>query len=282
MLVGLEGVFNQVSPDWILTYGDTNSTVAAALAAVKMNLRVAHLEAGLRSGNRLMPEEHNRVITDHVSDLLLAPTQTAMRHLAVEGLSGRARLVGDVMADVCFRVLKSVNAQAPTMPANWRETPQTVLATIHRAENTDDPLRLAYILDRMDSLSTPIMLVAHPRLIAKARDYGLSLERTWITPIPSMDYTRMIFAVSRALCVITDSGGLQKEAFLLGTPCVTARHETEWPETLQDAWNIVDPQLQFDLQAHVNRKRQAPDVSSFGSGHAAERVVDELENWSQQ
>ena len=276
MLVGLEEAFLSFAPDWVLAYGDTNSTLAAALAAVKLQRPIAHLEAGLRSGNRLMPEEHNRVVTDHLSDLLLAPTETAMNHLSAEGLAERSRLVGDVMADVCYRVLGAVTASAPTMPDGWIDSPEAVLATVHRAENTDDPQRLEFVLDQLAGVAGPVLLVAHPRLVAKASEFALSLERPGLRPISSLNYSQMVYAVSRAAGVITDSGGLQKEAYLLGTPCITIRTETEWPETLVDGRNVVDPNFDVDATAHFARKQSRPTTTAFGDGHAAEKVVEAL------
>ena len=161
MLAAMDAVLDEHGPDWVLVYGDTNSTLAGTLSAVKMHLPVAHLEAGLRSFNRLMPEEHNRVLTDHAADLLLAPTQVAMDHLANEGLKDRSRLVGDVMTDVCFRVRDAVKDDELDLPFKRGEY---IVSTIHRAENTDDPERLAAIVDGLGAAGTPVLLLAHPRL----------------------------------------------------------------------------------------------------------------------
>jgi UDP-N-acetylglucosamine 2-epimerase (non-hydrolysing) len=280
MLTGLEKVFEQIPSDWILVYGDTNSTLSAALAAVKLHRPIAHLEAGLRSGNRLMPEEHNRVVTDHLADLLLAPTETAMSHLAAEGLAGRAIQVGDVMADVCLRIRDLSDARPPAMPPAWSADAPAVLATIHRAENTDDPERLRMLIDRLDSAPYEVLLVAHPRLVAKARDAGIALEGDRLRALPSMTYSQMVYAASRAPGIITDSGGLQKEAFLLETPCVTARSETEWPETLEDGWNVIDPDLESDLVTQFTRAHVARRSHPFGRGDAAPTSVEALSTWS--
>jgi UDP-N-acetylglucosamine 2-epimerase (non-hydrolysing) len=280
MLAGIEQAVLREKPDWVLTYGDTNSTLAAAIATVKLHVPLAHLEAGLRSGNRLMPEEHNRVVTDHLSDLLLAPTETAMAHLRDEGLGSRAIDVGDVMTDVCYRVRDLVAAVPPSMPDTWPSDHGSLLATIHRAENTDDPARLRYVIDRLDSLALPVVLVAHPRLIAKAAEFGIPLARQNVTPIPSLTYTQMSFAVSSSRGVVTDSGGLQKEAYLLERPCITVRTETEWPETLTDSWNVIDPALTTDIAAHLALPRPGRITAPFGDGFAAQRAVAAMEQWT--
>jgi UDP-N-acetylglucosamine 2-epimerase (non-hydrolysing) len=276
MLAGLEQYFGSHPADWILVYGDTNSTLAAALAAAKIHRPVAHLEAGLRSGNRRMPEEHNRVVTDHLADLLLAPTQTAMRHLASEGLAARSVDVGDVMVDVCLRVRDVTDDAPPAMPSAWRDSEPAVLATIHRAENTDEPARLRHIIERLASVPLPVLLVAHPRLVARAQEQRLDLNQPGLTTIPSLTYSQMVYATAHARGVITDSGGLQKEAFILRTPVITARTETEWVETLVDGWNILDPDLKVDPAEHFDRQRNEPADHPFGRGDAAERTVAAL------
>jgi UDP-N-acetylglucosamine 2-epimerase (non-hydrolysing) len=276
MLPALESLFEAEPSDWILVYGDTNSTLAAALAAVKIHRPLAHLEAGLRSGNRRMPEEHNRVLTDHAADLLLAPTQTAMAHLAAEGLAARSVDVGDVMVDVCLRVRDLTVANPPAMPGAWDPDAPSVLATIHRPDNTDDPERLRLIVERLAAVPYPVLLVAHPRLVVKAAEAGIQLERDGITTISSLTYTQMVFATAQARGVITDSGGLQKEAYILRTPAITARTETEWPETLDDGWNVIDPDLTVDTVAQFGRDRPEPRTHPFGRGDAAQRAVRAL------
>ncbi len=280
MLTGLERYFETDPADWVLVYGDTNSTLAATLAAVKIHRPVAHLEAGLRSGNRRMPEEHNRILTDHAADLLLAPTRTAMRHLADEGLGPRSVEVGDVMVDVCLRVRDLTEATPPSMPAEWDATDPPVLATIHRADNTDDPRRLRLILEHLAAVPYPVLLVAHPRLVDKAAAAGLRLDQPGVTTIPSLTYSQMVYATAHSRGVITDSGGLQKEAYILGTPAITARTETEWPETLTDGWNVVDPDLLVDPAEQFGRSRPAPTDHPFGRGDAAERTVAALASHS--
>ncbi len=275
MLAALDGVLAEHRPDWVLVYGDTNSTVAGALAGVKLHLPVAHLEAGLRSFNRLMPEEHNRVLTDHAADLLLAPTQVAMDHLAHEGLAARSVLVGDVMTDVCLRVRDAVAGTPPDLPVGV-EAGGYVVATIHRAENTDDPSRLRAVLDALAGLAVPVLLLAHPRLVARCAEQGLSLETGALRTRPPLNYPEMVRALVHCRGVVTDSGGLQKEAYLLGVPCTTLRTETEWVETLPDGWNVLDPDLSLVATAAARPAPTAPRGQPYGSGDAAPRVVDEL------
>src|SRR5262245_7306474 len=202
MLGALDGVLAEHRPDWVLVYGDTNSTVAGALAGVKLHLRVAHLEAGLRSFNRRMPEEHNRVLTDHAADLLLAPTQVAMDHLTREGLAERAVLVGDVMVDVCLRVRDAVLAgevAPPPLPEGIDPAAPYVVATLHRAENTDAPARLAGILDALARLDAPVALLAHPRLVARAASYGLNLNGGAVRAGPPLPYAATVASVLGAV-----------------------------------------------------------------------------------
>jgi UDP-N-acetylglucosamine 2-epimerase (non-hydrolysing) len=275
MLAALEPVLDSHDPDWVLVYGDTNSTLAAALAAVKLHLRVAHLEAGLRSFNRRMPEEHNRVLTDHASDLLLAPTEVAMSHLRGEGLADRAVLVGDVMTDVLHSVRDGITASGeqglPELNAG-----SYYVATIHRPDNTDDPARLRAIVDALASLDRPVVLLAHPRVRSLAERHGIALERGALRTRDPLPYPQLIAAVMRSAGVVTDSGGLQKEAFLLRVPTTTIRPETEWVETVDLGWNALadDPQLIAEL---VTRRAPRPtDATPYGDGNAAARTVTEL------
>lgn len=276
MLAALDPVLAEQNADWVLVYGDTNSTLAGAISAVKMHLPVAHLEAGLRSFNRLMPEEHNRVLTDHAADLLLAPTETAMGHLHNEGLSRRSVLVGDVMADVCLRVSAAV-AERPVTIEDWEFPPDSYyLATLHRAENTDDPRRLAEIVAALQALDQEALLLVHPRLAARAADQGLELQGGSVRTFEPADYPTMVRLVMGARKVLTDSGGLQKEAYLLGTPCVTLRTETEWVETLDDGWNALCPDPRELVKVIERRPPNASRRELFGDGQAGRHVVDEL------
>lgn len=277
MLGALDAVFDEHRPDWVLVYGDTNSTVAAALSAVKLHIPVAHLEAGLRSFNRRMPEEHNRVLTDHAADLLLAPTQVAVDHLATEGLAERTVLVGDVMTDVLFEVRDAIAQHPSRLVKELSLKPgDFYVSTIHRAENTDDPVRLAEIVEGLAGLDKPVVLLAHPRVVAKAYAHGISLTRGSLVQHSPMAYPDLLAAALASAGVVTDSGGLQKEAFLLRVPCTTVRTETEWVETVDLGWNVLASTPQ-EISASVRRPAPAPtDAAPYGDGHAAGRVIAAL------
>lgn len=274
ILAALDDVLLRHNPDWVLVYGDTNSTLAAAVSAVKLHFPVAHLEAGLRSFNRRMPEEHNRVLVDHAADLLLAPTAGAVAQLASEGLGERSVNVGDVMVDVLYRVRDSL-AEADR---GERVVPQgSFVATIHRADNTDDPTRLREVIDGLAGIGEPVLLLAHPRLVAKADAAGIRLGGTNITVRPPASYPELVQAVLDSRGVITDSGGLQKEAFLLRVPCTTVRSETEWTETVDLGWNVLamnpDEMISAALRSHPART----DATPYGTGDTASKVRLELE-----
>ena len=278
MLAALDPILAKYAPDWVLVYGDTNSTIAGALSAVKLHLPLAHLEAGLRSFNRRMPEEHNRVLTDHAADLLLAPTSQAVEHLEREGLGERTVLVGDVMVDACLRArdlaVGSLEAPAPGVDP---ERPH-LLATIHRAENTDDRERLASIIDALAALPIPVALLAHPRLRARAAEYGIELDRGSLHVGAPLPYAQLVAAVSGSAGVVTDSGGLQKEAYILARPCTTVRTETEWVETLVDGWNVLtEPTAATFAELATRPVPGTPPGRPFGDGQAATRVVSELQ-----
>ncbi|MGA7205101.1 MAG: UDP-N-acetylglucosamine 2-epimerase (non-hydrolyzing), partial [Specibacter sp.] len=276
MLAGLEKVFEDAKPDVVLVYGDTNSTLAAALAAVKIHIPVAHLEAGLRSFNRRMPEEHNRVLTDHASDLLLSPTEVGMKHLAHEGLAEKSVMVGDVMTDVLYSVREQLRQQDQPLPAGL-VAGNYYVCTIHRPDNTDSPERLRAIVDSLAALSKPVLLLAHPRLKALAQTHGIDLAAGSIVPNEPLAYPQLVNAVANSAGVVTDSGGLQKEAFLLRVPCTTIRPETEWVETVDLGWNVLVNDNLAELAPAVERPTPtATDATPYGDGHAAQRTVDAL------
>lgn len=280
MLAALDEVLETHPTDWVLVYGDTNSTLAAALAAVKMHIPLAHLEAGLRSFNRLMPEEHNRILTDHAADLLLAPTQVARQHLEREGLASRTVVVGDVMTDVLYQVKKKVAGDFPALANQLGLTAQEFsLATIHRAENTDNPAHLGEIIETLRQVDHPVLLLAHPRLVAKTKAAGISLVGGNLRTLDPFSYPQLVALAMHARGIITDSGGLQKEAFLLRVPCTTVREQTEWVETVELGWNVlVKPGIQL-LKAATRPYPAPTDATPYGDGHAAAQVVNALQNF---
>jgi UDP-N-acetylglucosamine 2-epimerase (non-hydrolysing) len=275
MLEGLEREFERLAPDWVLVYGDTNSTLAAAVAAVKLHIPVAHLEAGLRSFNRRMPEEHNRVLTDHAADLLLAPTSVAMEHLAREGLAERSRLVGDVMTDVLYQVRDRVLADPPPLPLGLPEDGYYV-ATIHRPDNTDDPVRLRGVIEALEGLDRPVLLLVHPRLESLAALNGIPLDKGALRVHEPLAYPALVAAVVRSAGVVTDSGGLQKEAFLLRVPATTIRPETEWVETVELGWNVLENDPGRIASTVMRPAPEPSDARPYGDGHAADKVVTAL------
>jgi UDP-N-acetylglucosamine 2-epimerase (non-hydrolysing) len=284
VLSGLDPVLDEHRPDWVLVYGDTNSTLAGALSAVKQHIPVAHLEAGLRSFNRRMPEEHNRVLTDHAADLLLAPTQEAFNHLSSEGLRDRTVVVGDVMVDVCWKVRDAVLAGAhppPELPDGIDSEQPYLVATLHRPDNTDDPEVLAGLVGALASLPVQVALLAHPRLVDRASRFGIELNKGAVRAGHPLPYAGLVSAVMGSAGVVTDSGGLQKEAFLLGRPCTTLRPETEWVETLEGGWNVLVPrpdQQPDEVWAEV-ATRPAPDAqrpTPYGTGDAGARTLRAL------
>ena len=238
MLERIEHVLLDERPDTVMVYGDTNSTLAGALAASKLHVPVAHVEAGLRSFNRGMPEEINRVLTDHVSTLLFCPSEAAAGNLTREGITGGVHVVGDVMADVFERVDVAANGAGERLSVHGVRAGEYLLATVHRAENVDQPERLRGILSAFESLGQPVLFPMHPRVRA-------ALERMDYSPPPQVmlrppvGYLDMILLERHARVVLTDSGGVQKEAFWAGVPCVTLRDETEWTETVEQGWNTL-------------------------------------------
>jgi UDP-N-acetylglucosamine 2-epimerase (non-hydrolysing) len=273
IMAGLDKALDELRPDVVLVYGDTNTTLAAALVVSKRSEYLVHIEAGLRSFNRSMPEEVNRIVADHLAHLLLAPTKTSMTLLANEGLSTRARLVGDVMVDALRQTEERVKARPPSMPDGWVLNQPYVFATLHRAENTDDPNRLRFLIDRLNGIHPDVRLAAHPRLRARLHNFGI-VPDGGLTLWEPLSYPQTVAAVRSAIAVVTDSGGLQKEAALLGTACITARHETEWVETVTTGWNVINPNLDTTIDQWVSKDRSPLRNEVFGDGHAAQRSVD--------
>lgn len=278
MLAAVEEVLVQERPDLLLVYGDTNSTLAGALAAAKLHIPVAHVEAGLRSGNRAMPEELNRVLTDHLASWLFTPTPAARDHLLREGISaGQIYEVGDVMMDA-QRHFSKVASQLPLdLP------PRYVLATIHRQENTDHPQRLAAIVEGLEQLAheIPVLLPQHPRTTRILQEGGLGWERVQV--LPPQGYLEMLALEQRAALIVTDSGGVQKEAYLCSVPCLTLRDETEWNELLDTGWNRLCPPLSgraITEAALASLGRKGQEVQLYGDGRAAERIAEILRGGS--
>ncbi|NPV54649.1 MAG: UDP-N-acetylglucosamine 2-epimerase (non-hydrolyzing) [Firmicutes bacterium] len=278
MLEGVEEVLIAERPDWVLVYGDTNSTLAGALAAVKLHIPVAHVEAGLRSFNRAMPEEINRVLTDHASNLLFAPTKAAMDNLAREGLSSRAILVGDVMADILFRVQPKLK-EAQDELGRWGVQPgKYALLTLHRPSNVDDPKRLHQILLAVSKLKEPVLFPVHPRTQERIWKYGLGkvVQAYPFRCFAPFGYREMLVAEANARVILTDSGGVQKEAYLLGVPCLTLREETEWVETVALGWNVLVGDALGDVLERAEEIHPVEHPDLFGKGDAGQRIVDAL------
>lgn len=269
ILVGTEEALVKMNPDWVLVYGDTNSTIAATLAAVKLRIKVGHVEAGLRSFNRFMPEEINRIATDHLSDFLFAPTDKAIHNLNEEGLGGRSILVGDVMVETLNYVKEKI------LKSNFQQQ-EKIFATIHRAENTDNPERLQNIIQALSQSIFPVMLSAHPRLISKAQEFEIELQSGSITLLKSNSYFETIKSIMESAGVITDSGGIQKESYLLERPCLTLRRETEWVETLSDGWNQLDPNLEIVRTFWWKAPSEAAKKFVYGDGNASELILRNL------
>jgi UDP-GlcNAc3NAcA epimerase len=282
MLEAIEQVLLDEQPDWVLVYGDTNSTLAGALAAVKLHLPVAHVEAGLRSFNRRMPEEHNRVLTDHLADLLFCPTQTAVDNLANEGITRGVHNIGDVMYDALLYNIAIAEERSTVLHRLRLESRAYLLVTVHRAENTDDPARLAAILEAFGALSEPIVFPAHPRTWSALAEFKLSVPAN-VQLIQPVSYLDMLLLEKHARLILTDSGGVQKEAYFFGVPCVTLRDETEWVETVEAGWNVVagaDPQQIAAAVRDLHPSGTPPKV--FGDGRANERVVKIIDSVKDQ
>jgi UDP-N-acetylglucosamine 2-epimerase (non-hydrolysing)/UDP-GlcNAc3NAcA epimerase len=279
MLAALGPLLGQVDPDVVLVYGDTNSTLAGGLAAAQAGVAVAHVEAGMRSFDRRMPEELNRVLTDHLSALLLCPSQTAVDNLAAEGVVGRVDLVGDVMVDVALLVQPRVREDDGPLRTAGVTPGEYVLVTAHRAGNVDDPARLRALVELLLALPLPAVLPLHPRTRARLEAAELLevLEGAeHVRLVPPLGYLAFTALLCRARAMLTDSGGVQKEAYLAGVPCITMRDTTEWVETVEVGWNAL---VDLDAQAALARLEVRPPAQRpqlYGDGRAGERVVAAL------
>jgi UDP-N-acetylglucosamine 2-epimerase len=276
MLERLEAVMAAEAPERVIVFGDTNSTLAGALAAAKLGVPVAHVEAGLRSFVRDMPEEINRIVADHVSSYLFAPTRTAVDNLAREGLTRGVTLTGDIMYDALLAHAPLAAQKSRILDELALERGAYALATVHRAANTDDPARLSSIAGALSALELPVVLPLHPRTRAALAQHGVATGGG-LRVVDPVGYLDMLALEQSARVVLTDSGGVQKEAYLLAVPCVTLRDETEWPETLAGGWNVLAGDDRERILAAASRERPAgAPALAFGDGRAAEVMVGAL------
>lgn len=290
MLQGIEEIIIKEKPDGLLVYGDTNSTLAGALAASKLHVPVYHVEAGLRSYNKLMPEEKNRILTDHISDILLCPTKTAVDNLKKEGIIAGVINTGDIMYDAVLRNIGIANEKyskglwfdeiiKENSHLNKFVEKEYYLATIHRAENTDNLEKLSNIFKAFSQLNKPVLIPLHPR--TKKIVETLEIDMSNIMIIKPVGYLLMLYLTSNAYMVVTDSGGLQKEAYFLRTPCTTLRDQTEWIETLENSWNLLSGIDVEEIKNKVQRELTCLDyfqAKSFGEGNAALKICEAIIN----
>jgi|688.fasta_scaffold288292_2 UDP-N-acetylglucosamine 2-epimerase len=271
MLTEIEQVLIESKPDHVIVYGDTNSTLAGALAASKLNIPISHIESGLRSFNRRMPEEINRVITDHCSSMLFAPTQNAMVNLKKEGLGEISFFSGDVMVETLNYITSQRNFKT--------QSDQYLFATIHRAENTDERVRLTHIISQLRKSQIPVHLHCHPRLKKVLDALNLSQDSENLKLLAPLDYVSTINKVLGSSGVITDSGGLQKEAYILEKPCMVVRSESEWVEALSEGSNFLDPDLARVKRDWWSSKIATRNNSIFGDGTASKNIVHSIKNY---
>jgi UDP-N-acetylglucosamine 2-epimerase len=279
MLAALEPVVVEEAPDVVLVYGDTNSTLAGALTGAQAHVPVAHVEAGMRSFDRAMPEELNRVLTDHASTLLLCSTEVAMTNLRHEAVAGRAELVGDVMVDVAYAIQPRARERTDLVQARRVVPGEYLLATAHRAGNVDDPERLGRLVQVLTGLPLPVVLPLHPRTDARLRSAGLRdqlAQAPGVILTEPLGYVELTALLCNARAAVTDSGGLQKEAYLAGVPCVTLRPNTEWIETVELGWNVLADLDRPRVLAALEREVPVAAPPVYGDGHAGERVVEAL------
>ena len=273
MLIRIEEVLLREKPDWVLVYGDTNSTLAGALAACKLRIPLAHVEAGLRSSNREMPEEVNRVLTDHCSDLLFCPTKTAVRNLAREGITEGVHLVGDTMYDAVLQFAEIARQRSTILQDLGLRPKGYLLATVHRPYNADNPENLRNILAAFAEIGEPIIFPAHPRTRQRIAEFSLNNPKL-IDPVGYLD---MLVLEKYARLILTDSGGMQKEAYFFGVPCVTLREETEWAETVEAGWNmLVGADEERIVEAVREFQPAGRRAAIFGDGCASERIAELL------
>ena len=274
MLAALEPVLAELEPDLVLVYGDTNSTLAGALTGAQGGHPVGHVEAGMRSFDRAMPEELNRVLVDHAGDLLLCSTQAAVDNLEREAVGGEVHLVGDVMADVSL-AFRDIAAERSTILADLElDSGSYILVTAHRAGNVDRPERLERLVELLDALPGKVVFPLHPRTRARLEEAGRLEHLAGLVLTPPLGYLDFLELSRNARTILTDSGGVQKEAYLLGVPCLTMRDTTEWTETLQAGWNVL---VDLDRDAALEALERTPPSERpelYGGGRAAQRVCD--------
>jgi UDP-N-acetylglucosamine 2-epimerase len=282
MLKRIEEIFIAEKPDLVLTYGDTNSTLAGALAASKMHVKTGHIEAGLRSFDKSMPEEINRIITDHCSDLLFCPTKTAVNNLKREGITSGVYLTGDVMVDCLFKYSEVAEEKTTILEDLGIDRKKFLVVTVHRASNTDNRANLEQIVDALSEISEPIIFPIHPRTRKSLRVFGLYdklINHRNIKVIQPVGYLEFLRLMKNARKIITDSGGIQKEAYILKVPCITLRENTEWVETVQDGWNVL---VGADKERIVNvcsvEESNKSNNNHFGRGNASGKIVQYLNN----
>ena len=276
MLMALEKIYLDEKPDLVLVYGDTNSTLAGALCASKLLIPVAHVEAGLRSFNKSMPEEQNRILTDHISKFLFVPTNSAIQNLKNEGISEGVINVGDVMYDAVLNFKKMAEQKSSILSEIGIKKEEYILTTIHRAENTNNIDRLKNIIEALNCCKEIVILPLHPRTKKYIEDYGLVFNNN-IKVIEPIGYLDMINLEMNAKKIVTDSGGVQKEAFFMKKPCITMRNETEWVETVLNGWNlIVGTDKDKIKDAIMNFVPKRPQENIFGNGDAALKILSEI------
>jgi UDP-GlcNAc3NAcA epimerase len=274
MIIEIEKVLLEEKPDFVIIYGDTNSTVSASLAAVKLHIPVGHVEAGLRNFDLHIPEEVNRLVADHVSTLLFAPTQTAVDNLEKEGLKEKTYLTGDVMYDVLLHNLEASENQPKVTDSLGLKHKEYILATIHRPDNTDDPVHLANIFRAFELCDEIVVVPLHPRTVKELAKNAIQVDSAKVKIIKSQGYLDFLKLLNHSKKVITDSGGIQKESYLLKIPCITIYESTSWIETIRDGWNIL---VKAETEDIVNKIKAFNPFGAqgnyFGDGHSCERII---------
>ncbi len=282
MLEGIEEVLIKEAPHMVLVYGDTNSTLAGALAATKLQIPVAHVEAGLRSFNRTMPEEVNRVMTDHISTVLFCPSESPVKNLCAEGITQGVHNVGDVMYDSFLYSLKVSGGTSTVLKDLGVEPKEYYLSTIHRAGNTDNITNLKSILSAFKLLDKPVVLPLHPRTAGILKNELSGFDRGLTKIINPLPYDDLIALAGSSRAILTDSGGLQKEAYFLKVPCITLRDDTEWVETVEAGWNILTgAEKDRIIKACKSLDEERPPYRElYGDGHAADKIIEVINEFA--